>query len=92
MKPTIGRIVHVNVTREESGEALELRPAIITRVWSNTCVNLQVFLDGQNDTVSTPRTNRLQGVSHVDKELGIAWCTSVTQGDGVGEWRWPARD
>lgn len=46
MKPTVGRIVifqqgahaePINGTREH--------PAIITRVWSDTCVNLQVFFD-----------------------------------------------
>ena len=41
MKPTIGRIVHfVN--------ALGTNPiaAIITAVWTDTCVNLRIFQDG----------------------------------------------
>lgn len=36
MKPSIGRIVLFNY--RESGEEF---PAIITRVWSDECVNLQ---------------------------------------------------
>ena len=42
MKPSIGRIVmHRGV---ESNVAVE-HPAIITRVWSDVCVNLTVFPD-----------------------------------------------
>ncbi len=37
MKPTIGRIVHFHVT------GLPEQAAIITRVWSERCVNLTVF-------------------------------------------------
>jgi hypothetical protein len=43
-KPAIGRIVHVLVdpnTNNGSGTA----PAMITRVWSDTCVNLRVTRD-----------------------------------------------
>ncbi len=42
MKPSLGRIVLFR--SELSNGALE-HPAIITRVWSDTCVNLTVFLD-----------------------------------------------
>lgn len=38
-KPTIGRIVHYY---DESGR---IYPAIITEVWSDICVNLNVFAD-----------------------------------------------
>lgn len=43
-KPTIGRIVHfvLGITESTSGEH---RPAIITRVYAPTCVNLHVFGD-----------------------------------------------
>jgi hypothetical protein len=48
MKPTIGRIVHfVN----PFGIGSEIFPAIITHVWSETCVNLHVFYDGPNGDV-----------------------------------------
>ena len=49
MKPTIGRIVHfVQKKPVGYGDALIHLPAIITAVWSDTCVNLQVFTDGTN--------------------------------------------
>lgn len=45
MKPTIGRIVHVFVPPDWNGGS-DVAPAIITRVHSDTCVNLRVFYDG----------------------------------------------
>lgn len=30
--------------------------------------------------------------SWVECERGVAWRTSVVEGDGVGQWRWPPRD
>jgi len=59
MVPTIGRIVHFKAAEDV------VRPAIITEVHSDTCVNLQVFQPGQDN-----------------------WRTSVTQGEGVGQWQW----
>lgn len=47
-KPSIGRVVHY-VLPADSHHPGEARPAIITRVWGDTCVNLHVFLDGKND-------------------------------------------
>lgn len=83
MTPTIGRIVHVRIGGED--DRPELRPALIVRVWSDTCCNLQVFLDGTND-----RVERLDGECK-RTESGIVWCTSVSQGEAFGQWRWPAR-
>lgn len=40
-KPSVGRIVHYREPRVEGGH--EIRAAIVTRVWSDTCVNLTVF-------------------------------------------------
>ena len=45
MKPTIGRIVHVPVDPRVNNGA-DTAPAVITRVWSDTCVNLRIFHDG----------------------------------------------
>lgn len=45
---TMGRIVRY-VLPEDSQSAGQERPAIIVRVWSETCVNLQVFTDCEND-------------------------------------------
>ena len=55
MKPTIGRIVIytlyqdglIEPCRQNYGET-EL-PAVIVRVWSDTCVNLKVLTDGSTD-------------------------------------------
>jgi len=45
--PSIGRIVrYVLADGPQKGES---RAAMIVRVWSDTCVNLLVFLDGYND-------------------------------------------
>jgi len=47
MKPSIGRIVLVPVDAVINNGA-DVAPAIITRVWSDTCVNVHVLLDGRN--------------------------------------------
>lgn len=43
-KPTVGRIVHFRP--ELSQNKGQPYPAMITHVWSDTCVNLSVFNDG----------------------------------------------
>lgn len=45
MTPTIGRIVHV-LMAPDSNNGSDVAPAVITRVWSDTCVNLRVLRDG----------------------------------------------
>ena len=46
-KPTIGRIVHYKNTETEKGfqQGADTVPALITRVFSDTCVNLTIFQD-----------------------------------------------
>lgn len=48
-KPSVGRIVHYYGADQETGVGERVpKAAIITRVWSDTCVNLCVFgFDGQ---------------------------------------------
>jgi len=58
MKPTIGRIVIYRLADHDK-ETLRARgasnpnngadeaPAVVVRAWSDTCVNLQVLLDGE---------------------------------------------
>lgn len=44
-KPTVGRIVHV-LTDPGTNNGSDVAPAMITRVWSDTCVNLRLIRDG----------------------------------------------
>lgn len=78
-KLSVGRIVHY-VTA-----AGKHRPAVVVQVWSETCCNLQVFLDGGNDASGdlTPE----------DRARGMAWKTSVSQDEGgsPNSWHWPER-
>lgn len=54
MTPSMGRIVMVNADPDENNGA-DQAPAVITRVWSDTLVNVRVFLDA--DTTPEWRTS-----------------------------------
>ena len=86
MKPTIGRIVHYRVSKSE------VRAAMIVKLYSaGQYVQLQVFLDGINDNFSDERPG-FDGTpmfSHDEQRNGLAWRTSVMQGDDIGQWNWP---
>lgn len=88
MIPSIGRIVLVNIAASVDDKP-QLRPAVVTAVWSDICINVRLFSDGGNDTALLARI----GVSEAHPE----WLTSITQalaGDGsVGprQWCWPPR-
>lgn len=70
-KPSIGRIV---IFRPSNGD--NLYPAIITRVWSETCVNLEVFGGVQAH-------EEIQGKTPTSVLLG---------GTGIARtWSWPPR-
>jgi hypothetical protein len=84
-KPSIGRIVEFTFGsaldqwrswKSDVGQS-EVVPAIITQVWSDTCVNLTVFIDGEKCTLS-----RLS-VVRVDR-----LASNQTDHDS---WRWPDR-
>lgn len=89
-KPTVGRIVHVPVCGS-SGFVEDRRPAIIVRVWNDTCVNLQVFIDGRNDY------NKFvsgRWISHEEVSNGYIWITSANYIDEFKHgafWTWPPR-
>ncbi len=82
MKPTIGRIVHF-VQRKPAGygDVLVIIPAIITAVWGDTCVNLQVFTDGTN--------------SDEQNMAPVKWITSATLDESTEpqprSWHWPEK-
>lgn len=83
MKPSIGRIVHfVQEKPAAYGGGVVHLPAVITAVWGDTCVNLQVFTDGSNSEVDGTNFNH------------IKWVTSATL-DATGTqprtWHWPER-
>lgn len=89
MLPTVGRIVHYVLPRGRGKGSI--RPAEIVRVWSDTCVNLQVKLDGPNDA----------GMGQPDA-LGydplVVWASSASRGspdlegdEALGKWFWPPR-
>lgn len=85
MTPTVGRIVHFLVERR--GE-IEARPAMIVKVWSEDCVQLQVFLDGGNDAAVKDGGG---GFAADECDRGLAWRTSVPEGTEIGQWSWPPR-
>lgn len=79
MRPTIGRIVHYHPA--DSSAKSTPYPAIITHVWSETCVNLFVFPDG-----SFP--------AGIEPEVAPNVQTSVqekTDDQLTGVWEWPPR-
>ena len=73
---TMGRIVRVKI---DNGSSIESRVAIVTRVHSQNCVNLFVFLDGSVDYNWEP-----PGTTSI-------LLSSVMYGDKVDEWRWPVQ-
>lgn len=54
-KPSLGRIVHVPMDPKTNNGAA-VAPAIITRVWSDTTVNLRVLADGDYTVWRTSST------------------------------------
>lgn len=86
-KATIGRIVeftfgsHFDTEMRWSGPngQSQVVPAMIVQVWSDTCVNLCVFIDGSERTVAKTSICRHSGV---DPEEGQIVADS---------WQWPER-
>jgi hypothetical protein len=88
MKPTIGRIVHfvqekpTSYQPKEGPRVLVHLPALITAVWGETCVNLQVFTDGTN--------------SDEQNMAPVKWITSAnldaSDAPQARTWHWPERE
>lgn len=76
-KVTQGRFVSYKLTPEVS------RPALVVADNGEAGLNLQVFLDGTNDRASG------DVVSQEEARRGMAWRTSVHEGDEVGQWSRP---
>ena len=88
MNPTVGRIVHFVQVKpaayqpKEGPHILVHVPAIVTAVWTETCVNLQVFTDGTNSDEANMSP--------------VKWVTSVTldasETPQPRTWHWPERE
>lgn len=76
-KPSLGRIV---LYTGPGGGSTE-HAAIITKVHSDTCVNLAIFEDPQFSAPVTLRTSVMMATIHADGE----------QPPAVNCWRWPPR-
>jgi hypothetical protein len=66
---------------QEGPVALVHLPAIVTAVWGDTCVNLQVFTDGTNSDDSNMNA--------------VKWVTSSSLDDTATQersWHWPERE
>jgi hypothetical protein len=89
MKPSIGRIVHYVQEKppqyqvKDEPKVLVHLPAIVTAVWSDTCVNLHVFTDGGNSEIDGTNFR------------SVKWITSVTLDDSetprAHSWHWPEK-
>jgi len=70
-KPSLGRIVQYS---QPAGEARHnderTHPAIITHVWSDTCVNLTVFFD---NAAPEPRTSVCLRTDDADHNPNAYW-------------------
>lgn len=72
-KPSIGRIVIVPVD-PDTNSGVDEAAAIITRVWSDTTVNVRVFVDGSNEVLSrTSVTLAETRDHHAVVRPGCAW-------------------
>lgn len=61
----------------------QYRPAMVTRVWNDSCAQLKIHVDYFNDS---------GGLPHGSDPLGAGWNrSSALMGEGPGTWRWPAR-
>lgn len=71
MKPTVGRtVIFSQGANAEPANGTRKHPAIITRVWSDTCVNLQVLFD--NGRVS-PNASVLHAAAASPDSMSWDW-------------------
>ena len=77
MKPTVGRIVHVLVSPELNNGS-EVAPAVITRVFSENCVNVRVLLDASPAAVHEWATSRRLHATEAEAREAVRRDTSTT--------------
>jgi hypothetical protein len=73
-KPSVGRVVLVPADPAENNGAA-VAPAIVTRVWTDECINVHVLLDG-------PKTEWRTSVTYTD---------SFEDDGNRHRWTWPPR-
>lgn len=73
--PTVGQIVLVPMEPTEANHFAHIAPAIITRVWSDTTVNVRVLADGPDMPWRT-------SVTYID---------ALNNAEGTYRWTWPPR-
>jgi hypothetical protein len=71
-KVSVGAIVNY-VLPDDSKHPGEIRPAIVVRKWSDTCVNLQVFCDGSNDYPYADGTLWVTSALYSDEKQPRSW-------------------
>lgn len=71
IKPTVGRIVEF-CDKDRNGKEV-IRPAIIVQVWTEDCVNLQVFTDGHNDNEFGVNVKWLTSVLYSEEARYCSW-------------------
>ena len=90
--PTVGRTIHYTLSTGE------IRPAIVVRCWDGHggyppgVVNVQVLLDGRNDSDHKGLDVSPFGTVEADEcARGLAWRTSVhpSAESKPGHWHWP---
>jgi hypothetical protein len=91
--PTIGRIVHVRIGGSDKEPVL--RPAIVVNAFGTSACNVQVFMDPVNDSQGAgllhPDLRKRFGCDHIAPHVTpTAVLMSISEGQGLGEWRWPA--
>lgn len=80
-KPSLGRIVLVPMPRASNNGA-SIAPAVITRVWSDTTVNVRVLADAR-PSPDDWRTSATY-VETLDENADVQWSEA-------NHWTWPPR-
>jgi hypothetical protein len=75
-QPSVGRIVHVPMDPATNNGA-DFAPAVITRVWNDTTVNVRVLADAYP--------------SNADWRTSLAFVDTLAEGDALCRWTWPGR-
>lgn len=76
--PSIGRIVHVPMDPAQNNGA-DVAPAVITRVWNDVCINVQILADVPGNAWRSSLTY-VESLDGLDGDPGRLY-----------RWTWPPR-